>query len=112
MPRPRLLAASLAVSALAWAGCSADTVGAADLYQVGCPAVDSVAGGGSLMNKATVAGLKRLRDSGQLGAEAQQWADAAITALESGKPEDLPAEVRTTIVEGCARNGYELQNLR
>ena len=111
MLRARLLIAALAGSLITLAGCAGATIGATDLYRIGCPAVDTVAGGGSLVNKATVAGLKQLRDSGQLGTEAQQWADAAITALESGNPQDLPAQVRTTVVDGCSRNGYDLRNL-
>jgi hypothetical protein len=92
-------------------GCSQAGVSAQDAYKIGCPAVDTVLGGGDVANSVTVSGLKALRDSGQLGPEAQSWLEAAITTLESSDPKDIPADVRKVVVDGCAQNGYRLQNL-
>lgn len=102
-------AAALALGGLA--ACSETGVSPADAYKIGCPALDAAAAGGSAVNSAGVTGLKVLRDSGQLGPEAQTWLEAAIAALESGRPEELPAEAKALLVDGCARNGYQLQNL-
>jgi hypothetical protein len=99
------------VALVALAGCSDSGVTSADAYKIGCPAVDSAIAGGSVTSKVTVAGLKKLRDSGQLGTEAQAWLVATISLLESAKPEDLPANTRKLIVDGCANHGYPLRNL-
>ena len=56
--------------------------------------------------KATVAGLKKLSASGQLDPEPQQWVDATISLLSVAKPEDIPADARKLIIDGCANNGY------
>jgi hypothetical protein len=109
----RVLPALVAVCALLGvAGCAESGLSSSDLYRIGCPAVDSVAAGGSAANKAAVAGLKKLRDSGQLGADAQKWAVNAIKALESPSGKDLPADTRNVIIKGCHDNGYTLHNLR
>ena len=93
------------------AGCS-EGVSAEDAYKIGCPAVDSAVGGGSLVNRATVAGLKQLRDSGALDAEPQRWIEATISLLESDDPSAVSAEAKKLIIDGCADNGYPLRNLR
>jgi len=93
------------------AGCSS-AISAEDAYKVGCPAVDSAAGGGSLVSKATVAGLKQVRDSGALDPGAQRWLDAAVSLLESDDPSAVSAEAKKVIIDGCADNGYPLRNLK
>ena len=87
-------------------------VSAEDAYKIGCPAVDSAAAGGSLVNEATVAGLKQLGESGVLDAEPQRWLDATIDLLESDDPSDVSAEAKKLIIDGCADNGYPLRNLK
>jgi hypothetical protein len=93
------------------ASCANAGVSAEDAYAIGCPAADAALGGGSLGSKVAVTGLTKLRDSGQLGAEATTWADATIGLLESADLNDLPAEARALVVDGCAENGYPLQNI-
>ena len=91
--------------------CSAE-IGAEDAYKVGCPAVDTAVGGSSLMNKATVAGLKQLSESGALDPEPQRWLDAVIALLESDNPNEVSSEAKQLIIKGCADNGYPLNNLK
>ena len=64
-----------------------------------------------MVNKVTVAGLKKLSQSGKLDPEPQRWVDATISLLESDNPKDASSDVKKLIVEGCAKNGYPLQNL-
>ena len=109
-PLPGLLLA-LAVTA-GLAGCTTSEVQPEDVYKIGCPAVDAAVGGGRLTNKAAVAGLKHLRDSGRLNPEATAWVDATVGLLEASSVEDVPAEARRLIVDGCAKNGYPLDNLK
>ena len=96
---------------LGLAGCSSE-VSAEDAYKIGCPAVDSAAGSGSLVNKATVAGLKQLRESGALDPEPQRWLDATISLLESEDPSAVSTEAKRLVIKGCADNGYPLRNLK
>ena len=105
-----LLAAGLAVAGLS--ACSSDSVTSEDAYKIGCPALDAAVAGGSVANQAAIKGLQAIRDSGQLDAEPQRFVDAAITALESGSVEDMPAEARTLLVDGCADHGHPLKNLK
>jgi hypothetical protein len=105
------LALAAVVTAVTLSACSETGVTAADAYKIGCPAVDSALGGGTAVNKVSVTGLKALRASNQLGPEAQAWLDAVIATLESSKPEDMPADAKRLIVDGCKQNGYELRNL-
>src|SRR5918993_5617596 len=110
----RKLAATVLVGLAALvglAGCSSE-VSAEDAYKIGCPAADSAAGSGSLVNKATVAGLKQLRDSGALDAEPQRWLEATISVLESDDPSRVSTEAKQLVIKGCADNGYPLRNLR
>jgi hypothetical protein len=83
-----------------------------DAYKIGCPAVDSAVGGGSFVNKATVAGLKKLSQSGTLDPEPQKWLDATISLLESDNPNQVSSDVKRLIIDGCAKNGYPLRNLK
>ena len=106
-----MLALAAVVTALTLTSCAEAGVSAQDAYKVGCPAVDSALGGSTVANKVTVTGLKALRDSNQLGPEAQGWLAAVITTLESSDPKDLPADVKKVVVDGCRDNGFELQNL-
>ena len=110
----RKVATTLLVSLAALAGLTACSSGvkAEDAYKIGCPAVDSAVEGGSLVNKATVAGLKQLRDSGVLDAEPQRWVDATVSLLESDDPSKVSTEAKNLIIKGCADNGYPLRNLR
>jgi hypothetical protein len=109
----RKVAATVLVTLAALLGLAAcsSPISAEDAYKIGCPAVDSAVGGGSLVNKATVAGLKELRDSGVLDAEPQRWLDAAVSLLESDDPSRVSAETKNLIIKGCADNGYPLRNL-
>jgi hypothetical protein len=110
----RKVAATVLVSLAALvglAGCSSG-VSAEDAYKIGCPAVDAAVGGGSLVNKATVAGLKQLRESGALDAEPQRWLDATIALLDSDDPSRVSTETKQLIIKGCADNGYPLRNLK
>ncbi len=100
--------ASFAVLSLA--GCAEAGISADDAYAIGCPAVDSAVATGSVANKATLAGLKALRDSGQLDAQGQAWVEATIAVIEN--PNDVPAEAKTLIIDGCAAHGQELKNLK
>ena len=75
-------------------------------------AVDSAAGGGSLVNKATVAGLRQLSKSGVLDPEPQRWLEATIALLESDNPNAASSEAKKLIINGCADNGYPLRNLK
>jgi hypothetical protein len=101
---------SLAVMA-ALTSCSSG-ISADDAYKVGCPAVDSAVGGGSIVGKATVAGLKKLSASGALDPEPQRWLDATISLLESDDPDKVSSEAKQLIIDGCAENGYPLRNLK
>jgi hypothetical protein len=86
-------------------------ISASDIYKIGCPAVDAAAEGGSMVSKVTVAGLKKLSESGRLDPEPQRWLDAVITMLDSEDPKNAPDDVQKLIKDGCAKNGYPLQNL-
>ena len=110
----RKVAATLLVSLAALLGLAACSSGvsAEDAYKIGCPAVDSAVTGGSLVNKATVAGLKKLRESGALDPEPQRWLDATISLLESDDPSKVSTEAKQLIIKGCADNGYPLRNLK
>jgi hypothetical protein len=112
----RMIAARLAVAAAALVGsvaCSENTVTAQDAYKIGCPAVDSAVAGGGVVGKATLAGLKKLRESGQLEGEPQRWLDATISLLEAdGDPNKVSSEAKQLIIKGCADNGHPLKNLK
>jgi hypothetical protein len=59
-----------------------------------------------------VAGLKKLSQSGKLDADAQRWVDATIGLLGfQGHPKNPPSDAKKLIIDGCAKNGYTLQNL-
>ena len=108
-----LVATVLTVTALTGlTSCAQPAIQAADVYKIGCPAVDAAVGGGSAVNKVTVAGLKKLSQSGQLDPEPQRWVDATISLLESDDPKNPPSDVKKSIIDGCAKNGYTLHNLK
>lgn len=111
-PRLALLLTAGVVVATGLTACSSDAQSAEDAYKIGCPALDAAVAGGSVANQAAVKGLEAIRDSGQLDPEPQKWVDAAISALQSGSVEDVPADARRLLVDGCAKHGYELRNLR
>jgi hypothetical protein len=108
----RLATALLAVLVLTLASCTEANIEPQDAYRVGCPALDGAVASGSVTKKATVAGLRRLSESGRLDPEPQRWIDAVISVLTSSTPEDIPADTRQLIIDGCAKNGYPLQNLK
>jgi hypothetical protein len=108
----RVAAAVAAGLLLAVAGCAQADVQPEDAYRIGCPAVDGAVASGSVAKKATVAGLKKLSASGKLDPEPQQWVDATINLLSATEPADIPADARKLIIDGCAKNGYPLQNLK
>ena len=74
--------------------------------------VDAAVGGSAAVSKVTVAGLKKLSESGKLDPEPQRWVDATISLLESDDPKNPPSDVKKLIIDGCAKNGYTLQNLK
>jgi len=97
--------------ALGLTGCAEAGVDEADAYAIGCPAIDAVLGGGSVVGTAAVAGLQELRDAIDPTTGTQEWIDAAITLLQSADPDDLPADVRGLLVDGCVEHGHQLRNL-
>ena len=107
-----LLLAAVLIAAVGLTACSSDSAGAEDAYKIGCPAVDAAVAGGSVANQAAVKALQAAHDSGQLDPEPMKWVEAALAALSSADPNDLPADARTLLVDGCADHGYTLQNLR
>ena len=94
------------------ASCSEANVKAEDAYKVGCPAVDSAVAGGSIVSKATVAGLRKLSQSGQLDPEPQKWLDATISVLDADNPNASSDSAKKLIIDGCATHGYQLRNLK
>ena len=95
------------------AACSGTSVTAEDAYKIGCPAVDTAVAGGGVAAKATLAGLKKLSESGRLDPEPQKWLDATISLLEAdGDPNQVSTEAKQLIIDGCANNGYPLKNLK
>lgn len=108
-----LVATLVTVTALTGlTACAQPAVQAADVYKIGCPAVDAAVGGSAAVSKMTVAGLKKLSESGKLDPEPQRWVDATISLLESDDPKNPPSDVKKLIIDGCAKNGYTLQNLK
>jgi hypothetical protein len=97
---------------LGFTSCAQTPVQAADVYKIGCPAVDAAVGGGSAVSKVTVVGLKKLSESGKLDPEPKRWVDATISLLESDDPKNPPSDAKKLIIDGCARNGYPLHNLK
>lgn len=93
------------------ASCSQTDLNPTDVYKIGCPAVDAAVEGGTMVSKVTVAGLKKLSQSGKLDADAQRWVDATISLLDSKDPKNPPSDAKKLIIDGCAKNGYSLQNL-
>lgn len=104
----RGLAAAVAAGTLALTGCSQPAVSAADLYTIGCPALDAVAASGSVAGKVALTGLEKLRESGQVTGESRQFLDLAITYLKD--PAKVPAESKKQIKAACTANGQELKN--
>ncbi len=100
-----------AISVVGLASCGQTNLEPTDVYKIGCPAVDAAVEGGSVVNKVTVAGLKKLSQSGKLDADAQRWVDATISVLDSKDPKNPPSDAKKLIIDGCAKNGYPLQNL-
>ena len=108
----RVATALVAVMVLALTSCTEANIEPQDAYRVGCPALNGAVASGSVTKKATVAGLRRLSESGRLDPEPQRWIDAVISVLTSSNPADIPADTRQLIIDGCAKNGYPLQNLK
>lgn len=110
--RRTIVALSLVLATAGLASCAESGVGAQDAYKIGCPAIDSAAAGGSVANKAAVAGLEQIKKSGQLDPEPERWVDAVIAVLGSNDPSQASTETKQLIIDGCADNGYTLQNLK
>jgi hypothetical protein len=111
--RRLVVASALAFTALlSTSACGQTELQAGEVYQIGCPAVDAAVGGGSAVSKVTVTGLKKLSESGKLDPEPQRWVDATISLLESDDPKNSPSDVKRLIIDGCAKNGHPLQNLK
>jgi hypothetical protein len=110
----RVIVATLlaACAPLGLASCSQTDIQPGDVYKIDCPAVDAAVGGGAAVSTVTVAGLKKLSESGRLDPEPQKWVDATISLLESDDPKNPPSDVKKLIIDGCAKNGYQLQNLK
>ena len=109
----RVVAATVLAIAvlLGSSSCAQTDLSTSDVYRIGCPAVDAAAGGSSAVSKVTVAGLRKLSESGKLDPEPQRWVDAVISLLDSEDPRNAPDDVQKLIKDGCAKNGYPLQNL-
>lgn len=105
----RFAVSAVAAGAIALTGCAQAGVSAADAYRIGCPALDAVAGSGTVVGKVALTGLEKLRDAGQLANEYKQWVDAAIQFLKDPATVD-PAQ-KKLIKDGCAANGYPVKNL-
>ncbi|MFP5283446.1 MAG: hypothetical protein ACLGIF_08360 [Actinomycetes bacterium] len=107
------MAAALAALALGGlTACAEAGVSEDDAYAIGCPAIDSAIGSGSVAGRATVAGLERIRDAIDPATGTREWIDAAITLLQSADADDLPPAARKLLVDGCAEHGHQLRNLR
>ena len=107
-PPARGARAAVAAGTLALTGCSQAAVSAADLYTIGCPALDAVAASGSVAGQVAVTGPEKLRGSGQVTGESRQFLDLAITYLKD--PAKVPAESKKQIKAACKANGQELKN--
>lgn len=101
-----------AASMCGLAACANSEVSSVDAYRIGCPTLDAALAGGSVANKAGVAALRKLSEQPELGAEARQWLAAAAPVLENANADDLPADTKALLVDGCADNGFPLKNLR
>lgn len=108
----KIASALVAVLALIGiAGCSQTSLTMQDAYKVGCPAVDVASATGSVANTVAVETLEEIRDRGNPSAEAKQWLDAAIEFLDADDPNAVSEQTKKLIIQGCADNGHELQNL-
>jgi hypothetical protein len=108
----RVAAAVLAVVTLfGLSSCASADIKPEDAYKIGCPLVDAAVTTGSVASKATVAGLKKLRDSGALDPEPKKWLDAVISVLDSADPKKAGEDTKNLIRDGCAKHGYPLHNL-
>lgn len=110
--RRLFVAVVLTASVVGFSACSGSDIKAEDAYKIGCPAVDAAVAGGNVAGKATVAGLKKLSASGQLDPEPKKWVDATISLLGSDDPKSSPDGTKQLIIDGCAKNGYQLHNLK
>ncbi len=99
------------VTVVGLSSCSSADIRPEDAYKIGCPVVDAAVATGSVAGKATVAGLKKLRDSGALDPEPQKWVEAVISVLDSADPTKAGEDTKKLIRDGCAKHGYPLQNL-
>lgn len=100
------------VTTVGLTACTSDTQAEQDAYKIGCPALDTALAGGSVANQAAIKGLEALRDSGQLDPQPKQFVDAALDVLTSADPDDIPADAKKLLIDGCSDHGYTLQNLR
>lgn len=82
-----------------------------DAYNVGCPAVDTALGAGSLARKAASAVLGRLAGNDSLSSDQREWLKDAKELVSASKPDDVPGPVRSRISKACKDHGHPLSNL-
>jgi len=58
-----------------------------------------------------VDGLNKVSESDRMKPEPQRWVEAVITLLDSEDARNATDEDQKLVIEGCAKNGYPLQNL-
>lgn len=102
------------------AGCSsgkpsgrstATATGSDDAYNVGCPAVDTALGAGSIARRAASAVLGQLAGNSNLSADQRAWLRDAKELVGASKPDDVPGSVRARISKACKDHGHPLSNL-
>jgi hypothetical protein len=89
----------------------ASSISSDDAYNVGCPAVDTALGAGSLARKAASAVLGKLAGDDSLSSDQRQWLKDAKELVGASKPDDVPGSVRSRISKACKEHGHPLSNL-
>lgn len=82
-----------------------------DAYNVGCPAVDTALGAGSLARRAASVVLGHLAGNDSLTSDQRQWLKDAKELVSASKPDDVPGSVRNRISKACKDHGHPLSNL-
>jgi hypothetical protein len=82
-----------------------------DAYNVGCPAVDTALGAGSLARKAASVVLGKLAGDDNLSSDQREWLKDAKELVSASKPDDVPGSVRSRISTACKDHGHPLSNL-
>lgn len=81
-----------------------------DLYAVGCPVLDGAIAGSDVVRKAAVWSLDELSASATEQSQ-KDWLSSARTTLSATSVEDIPADVRSKVVQPCVDAGHPLTNL-